>query len=369
MNALSGIRLDLKIGVRMIARHPGISVLACLAMAVSIGICTGAFELVTQIRRPDLGLTDGDRLVAIQILDRQMARPRRPFLDEFAAWRGNLRSVAGRAFRAGDLQSGAPVAVVNQSFVQRVLGERNAIGQRIRYAPERIVVVGADAAPQDAEPWYEIVGVVRDVRFSLDPSVPDNAGVYHPGVPGPASPTALSTPELNTLVVRVSGSPYSYSSPVREAAAVVDPALRLSGVAALDDIRGGLLRAYSSWLRLASLVGGLAALLAVSGVFSVLSYTVSRRTREIGIRVALGAGRRHIVSVVCARLLAQLALGAVAGGVALVIFDSLVPSRLMGVPLLAASALLLFGAGFAACAGPVRRALRVDPVRAIVAEG
>ena len=123
-------------------------------------------------------------------------------------------------------------------------------------------------------------------------------------------------------------------------------------------------------LQLAFLAGGLAGLLAISGVYSIMSFTVSRRTREIGVRLTLGATRWHVVSAVFSRALAQVGLGVAVGGAVLGIFNSLGPHVLRGVPLLlAASCVVLLGAGVAACAVPVRRALRVQPTESIAAGG
>ena len=120
-------------------------------------------------------------------------------------------------------------------------------------------------------------------------------------------------------------------------------------------------------VQLASLAGGLAALLAVSGVYAVLSLIVARRTREIGIRLALGAGRWHIVSAVFSKALLQVGTGVLAGAGMLWVFESLARTRLMEVPLLAASFAVLLGAGIAACAPPIWRALRIQPTEAILA--
>ena len=92
---LSGLSLDFKIGFRLMAKHPGITVLAGLAMACAIGICTGTFELVTQLRRPNLRVAAGDRLVAIRIWDGTTSRPRArpPFLHEFVTWRDQFESI------------------------------------------------------------------------------------------------------------------------------------------------------------------------------------------------------------------------------------------------------------------------------------
>ena len=201
------------------------------------------------------------------------------FFDVFGA-----RTVSGRGFDAGDLAgSGRRVVVVNRSFVERFVGGRNAVGRRVRY-----LCTGENCDTPSPEPgaWHEIVGVIDDISLTIDPDLPHNAGLYHPVAPGEASP-------LN-LVVHVRGDLEALAPRLRALAAAVDPALRLYYVRPLDEIRWGLLVTYRFWLRVAFVGGCLVLLLSTVGIYSIVSFTVSRRTREIGIRVVLGAGRRRI---------------------------------------------------------------------------
>jgi len=181
---------------------------------------------------------------------------------------------------------------------------------------------------------------------------------------------ALSDAPPEWVAIHFQGDRASLFPQLLRIAAAVDPELRLADVQTLDNVQDVQVRTYSVWLQLAFLVGGVAVVLAISGVYSILSFTVARRTREIGIRLALGATRWHVVSVVFRRALLQLGFGIAIGGAILIVLNGLGINTLRGVPLLlTASALILAGAGIAACAIPLRRTLRVEPTEAIAAGG
>jgi len=275
----------------------------------------------------------------------------------------------GRAFLPGDVGSGDDVVIVNESFVREVFGARNPVGQRIRYQYTQFRW-GRRFPEQASEPWREIIGVVSDLRMSLDPEAQRNGAIYHPTELRPRSVHALSDVPPEWVAIHFQGDRASLFLQLLRTAAAVDPELRLADVQTLDNVQDVQVRAYSVWLQLAFLVGRVAVVLAISGVYSILSFTVARRTREIGIRLALGATRWHVVSVVFRRALLQLGFGIAIGGAILIVLNGLGINTLRGVPLLlTASALILAGAGIAACAIPLRRALRVEPTEAIAAGG
>ncbi|HEV2734168.1 MAG TPA: FtsX-like permease family protein, partial [Longimicrobiaceae bacterium] len=208
--------------------------------------------------------------------------------------------VAGRAFDAGDLGRAARSVVVNRTFVERFLGDGTALGRRFRYAPGE-----ADAGGPGE--WYEIVGVVED--FPASPvalaSADGVANVYHPAAPGDALPAILS--------VRFrGGAPAGSVGRIREVAAGVDPVLHLR-VRPLTELYGSLRSAsrFVAWGL--ALVTSSVLLLSAAGIYALMSFTVAQRTREIGIRAALGARPRRILGDVFARATRQLALGLLAG--------------------------------------------------------
>ncbi len=316
---------------------------------------------------PGFGGREGDR---VEVEEGESTRAYRVHvdLDYFDTFRMGI--TLGRAFLPGDVGSGDDVVIVNESFVREVFGARNPVGQRIRYQYTTRFRFGRGFPEQAPEPWREIIGVVSDVRMSLSPAAQRNGAIYHPTELRPRSVHTLSDAPPEWVAIHFQGDRASLFLQLLRTAAAVDPELRLDDVQTLDNFQDVLVRTYSVWLQLAFLVGGVAVVLAISGVYSILSFTVARRTREIGIRLALGATRWHVVSVVFRRALLQLGFGVAIGGAILIELNPLGINTFRAVPLLlAASALILAAAGIAACAIPLRRALRVEPTEAIAAGG
>ena len=267
--------------------------------------------------------------------------------------------VAGRAFGPADVGAVQRTVVVNESFVRERLGGRNALGQRLRYV---------DPAGREAPgPWHTIVGVSRDLAMTIDPTLPHNAGVYHPLQPGGAYPARMA--------VRVAGDPAAFTARLQELAAEAAPTLRLHRPLPLDQAAQAMLLAHDAWFRVVVLAGALALLLTNAGIYAVISFTVARRTREIGVRVALGASRRQVVAAVLARtarhVAAGVAIGAPLGAVLTFAMaeGSWQPSPLQGGGLFAAYAAVMMGVCLLACVGPMRRALGIEPTEALAAEG
>jgi predicted permease len=265
--------------------------------------------------------------------------------------------LAGRAFERRDVIGAAPaaVAVVNTMFVENVLGGRSAIGRRFRYR------TGSDMPPG---PWQEIVGVVG--HLGMHSLTPDrDEGVYHPMVPG-------SVPRV-LLAIEVDGEPSSLVPRVREMVREVDPRLVMASPVMLDRVFEG------DWYIMSAVVAGAAVLvgvlltLAASGLYAIMSFTIAERTREIGIRIALGADRRRIVLHVARRAVLQIAIGVALGLplAARVFFEMQEQSGLASSPLLAVAMALAQGIGIlllvalAACLVPTRRALRISPAEAL----
>lgn len=171
--------------------------------------------------------------------------------------------------------------------------------------------------------------------------------------------------QAGQVVVRAA-DPTALGLRIRSVVAEVDPAIRITDIKGLGDAGGG--EAASNWTltAVAWLVAMLVMLLSAMGIHALMSFTVSRRTREIGIRAALGAGPRRIVLGIFSRALLQLGLGlAVGSGLALLIG---VGSAREAWLLAGANAVMLL-VGVAACAVPVRRALRISPSEALRADG
>jgi predicted permease len=263
---------------------------------------------------------------------------------------------AGRAFHPGDFVERARVVIVNESFVKRVLGGRNPIGRRLRY-----IQLEESGPVEEPGSWYDIVGVVRDMGMAVEPD-PKVAGIYHPMAPG-MYPIAMA--------VHIRGDAAAYGARLRTLAAQTEPTLRLDDVLPLNVLGRRNLEFYAFWFWLIVLVTSVASLLSLAGIYSIMSFTVSRRTREIGVRVALGSGRSSIALAIFRRPLIQVALGVFAGACLSALLSWLIlrggiwPS---GVALVLAYAILMLGVCSLACIVPTHRALRISPTEALRAD-
>ena len=266
----------------------------------------------------------------------------RGFFDAFGT-----EVVSGRDFAPHDNETGR-VMIVNESFARHVFGNRNAIGQRVR-------VVSGEIDSLAGEEWYEVVGVVRDFGWQL-PLPHEQSAMYRPRLP-------TADAGLN-LAIRVT-DPDGFAPRLRALAADVDPTIRLTDVQLLGGVGGGEARMNWTLTSVAWLVSLIVLVLSATGIHALMSFIVARRTREIGIRAALGARPARIVANVFSRAFMQISLGIIAGsGIA----------ALMGlgstreVLTLVAADLVMLVVGLTACALPLRRALRIDPTEALRAE-
>ncbi len=254
----------------------------------------------------------------------------------------------GRDFVPLDYETGRAV-MVNQSFARHVFGGRNPVGQRIR-------VQGGEDGTESGEEWYEIVGMVKDFGWQL-PQPQEQAAVYRPRLPMPDARVSLA--------VRVR-DPESFATRLRTLSAEVDPTIRLTEVQPLTNVGGDEAKANWTLTSIAWLISFTVLVLSATGIHALMAFTVSRRTREIGIRAALGASPRRIVTGIFSRAFVQIGLGVLAGSALATVFG-LGSTRQM-LLLLGADALML-AVGLAACALPLRRVLRINPTEALRADG
>lgn len=267
----------------------------------------------------------------------------------------NVPVLAGRGFNSSDALATTTPVIVNESFVKRVLGGGQAVGRHVRYTmwSEMGEVTGN-------EPWFEIIGVVPDMGMSYGENDPKIAGFYVPVAPGAASSVQVA--------VHVNATPATFETQLRAAAAAVDPGLRVDGVMPLDRVVDADVRFYRIWFWLVVTLNAIALLLALAGIYAVTSFTVSQRTREIGVRVALGADSRRIVLAIFRKPLAQVGMGVGAGGVVLAtllfgLSDTAVPASAALVLLLYLAVMMLVC--MVAWIVPTRRALSVEPTEAL----
>ena len=281
----------------------------------------------------------------------------------------DARILTGRGFHAGETGPRAGVAIVDQGFVDQVLSGRSAVGRRVRFAR----TTGRDGRSDDRpRPWYEIVGVVKELGMGGVTQAGRAAGFYLPTAPESVAPLQM--------LVHVRRDPTSFVPRLRAIAAGVDPTLRLAEIQRLDTVARDILWVLALWLRSTVLLTAIAVLLSLCGIYAVLSFTVARRTREIGVRVALGASRRRVVTDIFRRPLIQVVAGVVAGSVLIAIAIFALRGRQDGkivgetglsveqVGLLAIHATIMLGVCLLACVVPTRRALRVEPTEALRTE-
>jgi predicted permease len=262
-----------------------------------------------------------------------------------------IRLKAGRFFVDADGRNGNLSIIVNETFVRTFWpGVADPVGRRIRGGPKA--------------PWMTVVGMVGDVR---------HYGLERPMRPGVYLPLAQSPSRTMAAVVRTAGDPAALTSAARGVVREMDPDLGLYRVQTMEQAlqRSLAQRGLYSWLL--GVFAVLALVLALGGTYGVTSYLVSQRTREIGIRVALGARRRDITRTVLRGSLTVVGTGVSVGVVASIGAARLLADRLFGVPphdawILSLAAVALLSAAAIANWLPARRAARVDPMRSLRAE-
>jgi predicted permease len=278
-----------------------------------------------------------------------------PERDVSAGYLGTLGAtlVRGRQFEEAEDASKPPVAIVNESLAKQYFPGEDPIGRQISYMSDPPVPI-------------QIVGIVRDVREGSLDSGP-RAVLYRPFEQAPD--------KYFGVFVRTSGDERALLPSLAAALRSIDPAIVVDRPQTLNDLIDDSPSAYlhrsSAWL--VGAFAALALLLSVVGLYGVIAYSVSQRTREIGVRMALGAERGAVYGLVLREAGRLSVLGIALGVVAALACGSLLRGMLFGVhpwdaPTLAAVAVLLAAATFLASYLPARRAASVNPVQALRAE-
>jgi putative ABC transport system permease protein len=277
--------------------------------------------------------------------------------------------VAGRGFHGGDFSPAARTVIVNEAFVRGVVqrGIASPLGVRLRYSSESGVSAAEPSAAAEtaADQPYEIVGVVRDLGLDPGEQGDEAAYVFHAASAATVSPFVMN--------VRLRGNPATLAARLPVIAADVDAGLSVREARSLGEW---------IWQRDAGRVREIAALAGVSalvlflsamGLFSLMSISVSRRTREIGVRVALGANPRDVLASIVAHAMVLMGSGVAAGG-GLVLLGVALGLGPTGRPAddvvsfaawIGMTAAVMLGAGLLACVEPARRALRINPIDAL----
>lgn len=259
-----------------------------------------------------------------------------------------IRLLDGRLFDARDVESAAPTIIVNQTMARTYYGNESAVGHRIR--------------PGFQDPWRTIIGVVEDVK---------NAGLDKPAGTEIFLPEHQGLPRLTIyLAVHTAGDPHSLIGAVRGAVRDIDPSLPVAQVRTMDEVLAGARSRPRFLTTLLGLFSFTALLLAAVGLYGVISYSVTRRMTEFGIRMAMGAKSSDVLSLVLSQGLKLAAFGVAAGALGALALSRLIRGLLYDVssfdPMtFCAMALLLGAVTVAACIVPARRATKVDPLIAL----
>jgi putative ABC transport system permease protein len=263
----------------------------------------------------------------------------------------------GRQLNEND-RAGAPVAVlITQSLANRHYGGKNPIGMHVRIGPD----VG-----QTNRPWATIVGVVGNVK-QQSLAIGDEDAFYI------TTGQWVWIDDVNTLVVRTNGAPANLTNAVQQAIWSVDRDRPIDRVATMDSLLAATAIERRFVLVLFETFGLVALLLAAIGSYGVLSGSVTERTREIGVRTALGATRSDILALIVRQGMTMTALGLTIGLCAALVAARALNTMLFGVSwldrwtYLGAAALLLFVSAIA-CLIPARRAASIDPIQALRTE-
>ena len=316
-----------------------------------IGALPGVRNVGGTTRLP-LGSTNVTTQVAVEGREIEPARLpevefRRALRNYFATM--GIPILRGRGFDDRDSPEAPPVAVINLAAARRLFPGEEPVGRRVRMGPDPAV------------PWMTIVGVVGDVRHaSLDTEPVPELYIYY-----------LQNPPIAPfIVVRTEGDPGALAAAVRATARQMDRDLTLYDVRTMDQVRAdsGARRRFLALL--AGLFGALAVALAGAGVYGVMALVVAERTREIGVRLALGARPAHVWLLVAGEGLTLAAAGVVVGLGLARLAVPFMASQLFGIgagdpATLVAVPLVLLLAAVTACYLPARRAMAVDPCTAL----
>jgi putative ABC transport system permease protein len=260
-----------------------------------------------------------------------------------------IRLVRGRTFIETDNETSPFVVLVSKTAAERWWPNQDPVGKRVRLP---------GFTSEMAQQWRAVVGVVEDVKQAkLD--APRTMQIY---LPHPQNRNGVMV-----LAVRTDRDALNYASSVRQQVSALDRDLAVSNVASMEEVFSDSVAARRFSTVLLGLFAGLGLLLAAVGLYGILSYSVAQRTREIGIRMALGAARTDVLSLVAGQGLRLALVGIAVGIVAAFAITRLMSSLLFEVSstdpaTFAAVTLLLFSVALLACYIPARRATKVDPI-------
>jgi predicted permease len=266
-----------------------------------------------------------------------------------------IRPRSGRLFSESDTERAARVVIVDEKLARRFWGDRDPVGRRM-FQPgnaKDLITPGPDAR------WYTVVAVVPEIRISGYVATDDRPGAYY-------FPVDQNMPRNVVLTVKTGGEPEAIVPDIRRALRAIDPELPLYSVMSMANRMDQTLVDRRTPMALALVFAGVALFLASIGIYGVLSYQVSQRSREIGIRMALGSDAAGIFRLVISEGLLLLAAGFVVGILGAFAIRRTIQSQLYGVGamdpvVLGTVAIVLASVALLACSVPARRAARIDP--------
>jgi predicted permease len=268
-----------------------------------------------------------------------------------------IRLLRGRPLSEAEVNDARKVAVVNQTLMKKFFGQEDPIGRRIK-----LNMLETEIDPPVKDPVVEIIGVVADAK---------NHGIQDPTGPELFVPYTITGAFERGILVRTSKDPLTMLNAVRREIWAIDRNVALTLTGSLNDYLKSFSYAEPRFsLILLSVFAGLGLVLVLIGVYSVIAYTVSRQTHEIGIRMALGASRADVLRMVLWMGARLLGMGLAVGLLASFALTRLIVSQLFGVSphdpvTLCGVMAVVASAGLAACYFPARRATRVDPMVAL----
>jgi putative ABC transport system permease protein len=268
-----------------------------------------------------------------------------------------LRLVRGRVLSESEVNDARKVAVVNQALVNRYFPREDPLGQRIKFNLLQTLPNGAVD-----DPVFEIVGVISDAK---------NRGIQEAPMPEVFVPYTVSGAFMRGILVRTHGAPESLLNSVRREIWALDRNVALTNTGTLNEFLKQFSYAEPRFsLVLLGVFATVGLLLVAIGVYSVIAYTISHRTHEIGIRMALGAGRGDVMRMVVRMGLQLVAIGVAIGLGASLAVTRVIASQIWGVsphdPMTMAAVVAVMAlAATAACYFPARRAMKVDPMVAL----
>jgi predicted permease len=302
---------------------------------------------------PLSNISPGERPIIIE--GRAAADPRqRPLADLRVASDGYFEALMvsaarGRLFSGADNQDAPPVAIINQTMAS-LWGGGEALGGRFRVL--------------DSDPWLTVIGVVPDLRqYGVERESP--AQYYTPFLQSPGIAARV--------LLRTQGNPMDYVPALKAAVAAAHPEVPVEGIETLESLRAGRLASPALNAALLAIFAALALVITLAGIAAVIGTSVSQRTREFGLRMALGATRASLLNMVLGQGMALVGIGLIAGAAGAVVLGRGLGSYLYQTkpsdPLVYVLVAAVFlTAAAAACLAPARRATSIDPLKALRAE-